>query len=209
MRFLFSLLLVGFSALGLKAQDSIPPQIIMWGEPFIDICQYRTYTDAGYEVSDNRDSVKYIHVEAEGTFFPAKTSKPGLFTLRYKASDRAGNIAYSPWRFIRVLAIESELCEGRRPDTTKHPSVILEINKQQSITVYPNPTRGIVNVDVGNSHNCQIRLTDITGKTIPLAVSRSSASSLSFALTGLPAGLYLLHAATGEGEFVEKIYLIK
>jgi len=68
-------------------RDTIPPHIILKHNknPLI-VQEGRKYREPGYTVKDNRD--KHLTVEVEN---PVDPSTPGIYTIIYRATDRAGN----------------------------------------------------------------------------------------------------------------------
>lgn len=68
----------------------------------------------------------------------------------------------------------------------------------ESISVYPNPTRGKFTIDLGSNYQeVNIRLTDITGKTLYQKMAKET--SIVTMQTGDAKGIYILHIHTKEG----------
>ncbi len=67
-------------------KDSTPPTITLKGSKNISITQYSSFIDPGATVKDNID--KNIKLNISGS---VNTSKVGKYTIRYSATDQAGN----------------------------------------------------------------------------------------------------------------------
>jgi hypothetical protein len=111
-----------------KVYDDKAPAITLKGYQAYSICQGYNYVDPGYTVFDNYDNISSILITVEGSFFPTGTTNPGLFYIRYKATDKSGNYSYSPNRYIQVKPstdftcltsvktnIDTTICRGTCP----------------------------------------------------------------------------------------------
>ncbi len=65
-----------------------------------------------------------------------------------------------------------------------------QINKQSIVSIYPNPTIGIINLDFGNNKAQNIRITDVTGKMILEQSNPSIFETVD--LSNQPSGLYFI-----------------
>jgi hypothetical protein len=75
----------------LLVKDKIPPVITLKGNAAVSICQGASYVDPGFNYSDNYDSIPMLMVKVEGSFLLNGTANPGVYSIRYKATDRSGN----------------------------------------------------------------------------------------------------------------------
>jgi YD repeat-containing protein len=108
-------------------------------------------------------------------------------TYRY---DNAGN------RIARVINMSSSAPLRSAEEITAVEDVIA----QQEIKIYPNPTQGMLTVEIVNfTENLQADfiLTDLSGKIIDRR--RATTGSLTFNLSPHPSGIYLLRI-TMDGE---------
>jgi len=76
----------------------------------------------------------------------------------------------------------------------------------QSLRLFPNPTSGLLTLDVpgltGNTTRLNARLLDVTGREVSAPFSRAGASRLDLDLTALPAGIYFLQLRDSAGRGV-------
>lgn len=77
----------------------------------------------------------------------------------------------------------------------------VEKNALNSISLYPNPTKGLVNITLPNDvfANRAI-ITDVTGKQIPVQINSNTID-----ITGFAAGIYVLNIETQSGSLTSKI----
>ncbi|HEX2901244.1 MAG TPA: T9SS type A sorting domain-containing protein [Bacteroidia bacterium] len=72
-----------------------------------------------------------------------------------------------------------------------------------SINVYPNPSRGVFNIEIPNVNNAEITIVTVTGKLVYTTNTNQSLSKID--LSNLAAGMYLVRVKTEEGLAVKKI----
>lgn len=77
---------------------------------------------------------------------------------------------------------------------------IKESATASAVNFYPNPTQGYITL----SNNCNISITDITGKLVQEAQNTNSIN-----LTNQPAGIYFITLTNTEGELIQRSKLIK
>jgi hypothetical protein len=209
MRFLFICLVLICVAFTAKAQDTIPPILDLKGEVAIQVCRWAIYTDQGVDVSDNSDALSDLKIEEEGSYLTTKTTVAGLFSLRYKGTDKAGNVGYSDWRMILVIEPGTGGCqeEGGPVDTTNNHSGISENSIGRLVQVFPNPSTGELTLTFEESVAPTFSITDITGRTVPYTVKQVSPSVSHVSLAGNVPGIYLLQVVIGDTISVSKIYL--
>lgn len=122
-----------------------------------------------------------------GGFFQVKDSNG---TVVFKGGNSAG-------RFTYELATELQ-CDGFVDVEENSSSAVLE-----AICVAPNPTTGIVNLDLGKGE-WHIQMFDITGRKV---MEHQCEGSSSLDLSQQQKGLYLLKAQNGTEEYNTKIVL--
>ena len=110
--------------------------------------------------------------------------------------DNAGN------RTARRTFTMSKSPSAPEQTITAIPDIIAE----KSVVIYPNPTKGIVTVEIKDYTDklqAEFRLTDLSGRTITnrKAVSRTQ----TFDLSGQIAGVYLLQIRINNESVVWKI----
>jgi YD repeat-containing protein len=109
--------------------------------------------------------------------------------------DSAGN------RTARLINLSKS---PAAPDETV--TALPDLIAEKSILIYPNPTKGIITVDIKDyvsKMNVEFRLTDLSGKTI---ISRKAAGSTqTLDLSHQASGIYLLHIRIHDESVVWKI----
>jgi hypothetical protein len=109
----------------------------------------------------------------------------GTTTIVWTVTDNAGN---------------TETCSF---DVVVNVFVGVEDFQQSEISIYPNPTQGIVNFDFKNIDVQKITILDITGKTIFEEKVTNQLENLDF--SDYSNGVYLIHLMTDKDMFITKI----
>ncbi len=78
----------------------------------------------------------------------------------------------------------------------------LETNFHSDLTVYPNPTDGIINI-VGNTEVFSYAIYSIDNKLMKIGTNPNGIIDI----TSYPKGMYLLKLQTEEGELTHKVIL--
>lgn len=88
------------------------------------------------------------------------------------------------------------------------PPLSIDENTFSELKVYPNPTTGIINIDLGNTvleNNSVIKLYDIQGRMITTKEMNSSIDNLN--ISNLSDGVYMLSIENGTSKTTKKIVL--
>tara|TARA_B100000809_G_scaffold259873_1_gene305690 strand:+ start:5994 stop:8246 length:2253 start_codon:yes stop_codon:yes gene_type:complete len=82
---------------------------------------------------------------------------------------------------------------------------IVEINSITEINLYPNPTNGIINIDLGNNNlnNATIQIIDLLGKVIQ--TERTTSQKTTINLGKYSKGIYLVKFSNQKGSKVYKV----
>jgi len=80
--------------------------------------------------------------------------------------------------------------------------VTVEI-ESEDVSIYPNPTKGYVNIKKGKNLEGVVRVTDLFGRLI--AEQKLTQDNSEFDLFGQPNGIYLIEIQTGNQKAVKKI----
>ena len=75
----------------------------------------------------------------------------------------------------------------------------------ERISIYPNPTDGILNISNSNGSISNIVLTDIAGKVLVEAAVNSDLAEID--LSSYPKGIYLVKVVTENDSYIEKVVL--
>jgi hypothetical protein len=176
------------------------PDITLKGDPSINICRWSKYTDAGYNLKDNFWANSDITVDKEGSFIQNNGQLEGLYSLRYKATDKSGNVAYSEWR--RILVLNPEQC---------NTTAILEGNSlDKSISIFPNPGSGlfVVSTDLQTNSTMVITITNMLGQQVgTLQGNALQGNTVQVDLRGKAAGVYTLTIAIGNERVTRRVLL--
>lgn len=84
-----------------------------------------------------------------------------------------------------------------------------ETDSQPSITIYPNPSNGVVNIMFNGNGRLTLWVTDLAGKQIALVSKDDNMNQFVWDASGLPSGCYLLHYRSGNKLGVEKLLLMR
>jgi PKD repeat protein len=138
----------------LCVNDNTPPVINLVGSLIDTVAKsnFINYHDKGYTVSDNYTATNLIKIDTINNF--THSTKPGVFTMQYKATDSSGNVGYSQIRNIWVENIWDGINNSG--------------NLSGFITMYPNPTNGLVtiNLNLPTKDAVTINLYDVLGKEL-------------------------------------------
>jgi hypothetical protein len=106
--------------------------------------------------------------------------------------DAAGN------RISRTIVMPSAK-SAPAPDKEEQPAVHSEMLSDIQLKIYPNPTEGLLKVEIRNlpeGQKANIWLYDLSGRLISSFKDVSDYASIN--ISGQPAGVYLLKIAAGE-----------
>lgn len=84
---------------------------------------------------------------------------------------------------------------------------MVSIDAEKGILIYPNPSTGVFNVTFEDMETASIELFNLQGQAIPLDLRRKGDQEISFDLSGMPKGIYILNLSHGEDRYVKKIIL--
>ncbi len=76
---------------------------------------------------------------------------------------------------------------------------ITEIENSRSIVVFPNPTTGIVNINISNQNLAGVKIFNLTGELVQEHFNPE------FSIANLPSGMYYLTTQTNKSTFISKL----
>ncbi len=85
---------------------------------------------------------------------------------------------------------------------------IAENSFSNTITIYPNPTSGIINIQLGQAEKAQIKITDVLGNSV-YAPTLKGANNSTIDLSAEANGVYFISIQTNEGIVNKKIVISK
>jgi len=122
-----------------------------------------------------------------GTFDPA-VSGSGTFTITYTTAGTC------PSTDTQTLTVS--VCMG----VAGHDAAAL-------VNVYPNPSNGMVNVDLGRNTKSTITVYNVIGAEVLAKEFNAQVASLD--MSGFEAGVYFVKVATGSGQVTKQITITK
>jgi hypothetical protein len=169
------------------------------GLPVITLLRFEEVdsTDLLSKVSDNFDVG--LTATQTGTYESDYMiyKREGFYTVRYNVTDAAGNKAKEVIRYIDVIF---------------NPSGISENAIENSLEVYPNPSRGVftVSMEVPVATQMSIGIVNMLGEVIEhrdLGYSRGG--TYNFDLSNYSSGIYFVRIQTESELIVRKLTLSK
>lgn len=185
-------------------QDTIAPRLSLIGPDTVIVCRWDTYIDSGADIVENYSRPSEMTVVEEGDFLTHRTQIAGIFHLRYKAADKAGNTGHSAWRTIIVL----------EPNT--NGQCVTGIKEKGSLgkhlTLYPNPTSGRVTVSLGlpTAEQVKITVTNSLGQQVAgVDEGLLNAGTYTIDLSAQSSGVYLVTIQTATLSATKKLILAR
>jgi len=86
---------------------------------------------------------------------------------------------------------------------------INDIVNDNGISVYPNPCKGVVNIDNSNYEINSIKVFDLTGRVLYYRDKIKDTNKTAIDLSGLNAGLYFLEIGSRSNVFIKRIIIEK
>lgn len=111
----------------------------------------------------------------------------GLHRLRYTVNAARFNTNY--FNFVNISTSSQQLEEGK------------------TFEVYPNPTKGIVNIQSSLSGKCNVEVVDMYGKVSYSKTIENSGELISIDLSDKPKGFYFLNLKSESSSLTKKILL--
>ena len=170
--------------------DNTDPEITCVGNQTKQLLEGETvYTVSGTEFdptesSDNCD-FSVINDFNSSTTLDGANFSIGLTTVVWTITDNAGNPANCSF------------------DVQVNAFVNIETLQQNGISIYPNPTNGILNFDFTDNNVQQIKISDLTGKTIIEKVNIQQNEMID--LSNFESGIYIIKIQTDNEIFTTKI----
>ena len=174
--------------------DTIAPSIVLVGMNNVSILQNSTYTDSGYTVKDNYDTL--VKVDTSGTFTDTKNT--GIYSIKYSAKDHSGNTSNPVVRTIDISAF------------TGIENIKSGAN---NFLISPNPTYGkfIIQCIGDPEGTVHLSMYNTLGEIIPgmnIQYSGKELHEINFP-NNINAGIYYLKIQSGEKAEVKKIILLR
>lgn len=171
--------------------DTTRPILQLAGNNPDTVLRWQTYQEPGYLVNDNYDLFATVTIGGDAQ----NTSEEGEFVISYVAVDNSGNVSDTLYRKVVI---------------TENLTSVYPIQSQGEITIYPNPSSGVFNLNFGMTaeniistvvYNAlgmeQLRITDL----------KKDATTTTLDLSGHIPGVYFVVVQTASGVSTHKIIL--
>lgn len=170
--------------------DRISPTIQLVGPSILAIPEgaWLAEIDPGVLVMDNYDPREDIFVLIDSSAYDR--NRHGSSVISYRATDKSGHQSGVVVRTINVLGV------GLRG-----------INNNGAITVYPNPTKGVFNINHSAATGAEIKVFDAQGKCVYSGVVDNPAAQVD--LTAYEPGFYFVQLMDESATYTAKIQLLK
>jgi hypothetical protein len=124
------------------------------------------------------------------------------------AGDSTGKLTYNfvdnqPEQTVTYYRLLQVDFDGARSYADKIISVVYTIDSNVSLTVVPNPTRGMFEVRIVGAANGKAKLLTQSGKPIRIIDIRNFTESID--ISDLPSGIYILQYQSGENVVHERV----
>jgi hypothetical protein len=186
--------------LTIKVVDREAPVISLEGNPIVTICRFEEIDD-DVTVTDNYD--QNVQVTMTGTYVTdyLVNMAPGYYYVVYGAQDAAMNTAQTVTRSVQVFDIGEGGCT----------SAIGENTLANSVSVYPNPSKGLVNVSVAldKASDLNIVITNALGQVVYSGAEYNVSTQVISLNLDLSNGMYNINLQTQEGSVVFPIVIAK
>jgi hypothetical protein len=177
-----------------KVKDFEAPVIKLVGTEDTIVCRYAPYKDKGYVVSDNFESLATLKIDTLGTY--TNTELPGYYTRYYIATDHAGNSSRTEKRTIYV-----------RPSDECLNALAMQTKQENTVSVFPNPSKGIFTIATAFPENANITVEDLFGRQILSIQAGPLMDKFDINLAGQPNGIYLLRIYSKGASTTRKLLL--
>ena len=178
----------------IEVVDTKAPVIALQGNGVEYIDRWSTYTDAGYVVSDNYYDEADLTITVGGDYID--TQSEGIYYITYTAEDPSANVSTTVTRAIII---------------TNPTSVGTEL-EANSLTVYPNPSTGLVNiaVNLSNSEVVTVNVVDALGKVLMTErAGMDNGTIVTMNLSDLGTGVYFIEVNGTDFHSVKPVNITK
>lgn len=173
------------------------PIITLVGPPTLVNPCGEEYEDLGAMAIDNVDGNITELIVVSGTI---DVCTMGNYTITYTVTDGSGNTN----QIVRIVIVTATCDDPCELDVSVEGLFLAN-----AIQVYPNPTRGIINIvtDLQSSTKADLAVYDLSGKQIQAQndLTLMGSQTLQIDLTGQATGIYFVKLVTKEGLLVRKI----
>ncbi len=184
----------------IKVKDLDAPVITVLGEnPVVVVMGTKTEAQimelidanpSSIKVTDNYDS----HPTISDNSKVITLNKPGTYQINYDAVDASGNKAQQKQRFLQLL-----------PST----GIAQLQNVSDGLNVYPNPGKGIFNLELGKGEIRNVKVFSITGSLVKEFTFDKLSGTTQIDLSNEKDGMYLIRVDGTDRVFTTKVTISK
>ncbi len=158
--------------------------------------------NVGYTAFDNVDGNITNNVIVSTDFC---SGCPGTYTITYNVSDEEGNDAIERTRIAIVLPVCNFGCDE---ETSCYIGIDNDNRWDQNITIFPNPTKGTINVNISNIPGmADVKVFNTTGQLVHVAQTETGSVALN--LSQYAAGMYFVEVTTQQGTVTKSVVVEK
>lgn len=206
----------------ITVQDNIPPTIVGVPADVTIKCGEAMPIMPNVTVTDNCDNLakaSFSELIFPGSCQAIVGGQPvvtNYVRCQWLATDQCGNSTLKVWNIYIVSGGGTgSIVQQTKMENNLIPSLVPKDNNElitekteSAIKVYPNPSYGKLNVDIGNQVATQIAIMDLSGKVIYFDESQKS-GILQINLEDTPKGIYNLRVKNSDGKWLhQKITLM-
>jgi hypothetical protein len=171
--------------------DRISPTIQLVGPSNLAIPEgaWLAEIDPGVLVSDNYDPREDIFILIDSSAYDR--NRQGSYVISYRATDKSGHQSSIVLRTIKVFGVGLRGIE----------------NNNATMSVYPNPTKGVFKIDHEARQGAEIKIFDVRGKCVYSAVVDNPIAQVD--LTAYEPGFYFVQLRDESATYTAKIQLLK
>lgn len=151
----------------------------------------------GYSTTNNTDGTLIALVPTPAnadTVWKPQTYSFSPTTAASWITLKANLSAFLGYSFLELDNFKIQYAEG-----------INDIYTESAFSLSPNPATGFTVISTKNNEPLTVTITDMTGRTQHTGKYYPQNGSVKLGITGLPAGLYLVHITNGNDNTVEKL----
>lgn len=167
--------------------DTESPEITLFGSETMTLCRWSSFEDPGSDADDNYDKDLQVNLD-ESTL---NTGVEGFYYVTYSCVDQSGNSSKKR-RYVQVVHCNTGI-DGAQMD----------------VSLYPNPTSGLVFVSIEGSIEGQMEATLMSteGRVIQQWSISQGNTETRVDLSSQTSGIYLLRIEGEYGVLIKKITL--
>ncbi|MCD9856316.1 T9SS type A sorting domain-containing protein [Epilithonimonas sp. JDS] len=165
------------------------------------ITQIGTFTNNGY-VFNQGHIINYQKLFYDGVTM--NCSDWGTLINNNVLCNNNGGFVNNDCGSVTTGAPAITSCDDLKSTIMNASLAVGETGKSKEMKVYPNPTTGVFKIDLDS--NSEVKIFDMTGKSIVSKNSQIDGNSQTFDISNLPKGTYILKIKTADNnEVIKKI----